>query len=94
MINITTYRVLASVAAAVLFAGCASEPTATERDFGNSVRQMITAQTYDKSTLSTPPEGAIENTDGQMLEGALETYRATVSDQSGLDSDIIISVGQ
>jgi type IV pilus biogenesis protein CpaD/CtpE len=93
MTNFKTGRLLAGVSATLLLAACASEPTMTERDFGNSVRQMIAAQTYDPSTLTSPPEGAIESTDGQMLEGALEAYRTTVSDQSAVASEITIDVG-
>jgi PBP1b-binding outer membrane lipoprotein LpoB len=85
---------LASLSATLLLGACASEPTATEREFGDSVRQMISAQTYDPATLSTPPDGAIDSTDGQLLEGALEAYRTTVSDQSNVGNEITISVGQ
>lgn len=92
--NIKTGRVLAILTATVFFAACASEPTATEQEFGSSVRQMIIAQTYDPSTLSNPPEGAIERTDGRMLENALESYRATVAEQSGVGDEITINVGQ
>jgi len=94
MINIKTGQLLASLSAALLLAACAGEPTQTEREFGDSVRQMIAAQTYDPSTLTNPPEGAIEATDGQMLEGALEAYRTTISDQSNVGDEIQISLGQ
>jgi type IV pilus biogenesis protein CpaD/CtpE len=94
MINIKTGQLLASLSATLLLAACASEPTATERAFGDSVRQMISAQTYDPSTLTNPPEGAIENTDGQMLQGALESYRETVADQGAVGDSITINVGQ
>jgi len=94
MINSKTGQLLASLSVTLLFTACASEPTMTEQAFGDSVRQMITAQTYDPSTLTTPPEGAIESTDGQMLEGALESYRTTVSDQSDVGNEIQINLGQ
>lgn len=92
--NTDMSKLLASLSATLLLAACASEPTMTERDFGNSVRNMIAAQTYDPSTLTNPPEGAIESTDGEMLRGALESYRTTVSDPAEVDSEITISVGQ
>lgn len=94
MMHIKTGQLLASLSATLLLGACASEPTATESDFGDSVRQMISAQTYDPGTLSEPPESAIDSTDGQMLEGALEAYRTTVSDQSNVGNEITISVGQ
>lgn len=92
--NIKTGQLLASLSATLLLAACATEPTATERAFGDSVRQMIAAQTYDPSTLTNPPEGAIENTDGQMLEGALESYRETIADPGDVSGGVTINVGQ
>ena len=92
--NVKTGQWLACLSVTLLLGACASEPTMTERTFGDSVRQMIQAQTYDPSTISAPAEGAIENTDGQMLESALEAYRATVADQGQVGSEITINVGE
>ena len=86
-------RMLAGLAASVFLGACATEPTATEREFGESVRSMIVAQTYDQSTLASPPEGAIESTDGEMLRSALETYRTTLSEQGDVGEEISISLG-
>ena len=69
----TGQLLLISLSAALLLGACASEPTMTERSFGDSVRQMITAQTYDQSTLSAPSDRTVESTDGQMLQGAPES---------------------
>ncbi len=91
--NISTAHLLAGLSAALLLGGCASEPTMTEQNFGDSVRNMIAAQTYDPDTLTAPEEGAIESTDGDMLRGSLEAYRTTVSDQESVGNDITISVG-
>lgn len=76
-----------------LLGACANQPTVTELTFGDSVRQIIQAQTYDASTLSTPSEETIVRTDGQMLEGAIETYRGDVADPAAVSNDIVISVG-
>jgi hypothetical protein len=78
---------------ALLLTACVSGPTTTADGFGDSVRQMVRAQTLDQSTLASPSTAPIESTDGQMLEGALETYRATVSEQSDVGSEITINVG-
>jgi len=77
----------------LLAAGCASEPTATERNFGDSVRSMVRAQVSDPSTLANPSEATVDSTDGQMLEGALEAYRLTVADPGAVGSEITINVG-
>ena len=84
---------IAPILAALLVAGCANQETLTERNFGESVRNMIQAQTYDPSTLSNPSEEAIDETDGQMLEGALESYRSTTADPDTVGGDLVISVG-
>lgn len=90
----TTRLIITTFAAALPLAigGCASEPTPTERDFGNSVRQMIRAQTYDPSTLTSPSEEPVESTDGQMLEGSLESYRRDTGNRESVDSDIVVGV--
>ena len=92
--KINSAHKLASLAAALLLTACATEPTMTEQNFGQSVRQMVNAQTYDPSTLSAPSEATIERTDGQMLEAALESYRETVADPNSVGSEITINVGQ
>lgn len=89
----TNITMLAPVFATLLLAGCATEPTPTERNFGESVRQMIRAQTYDPGTLTSPSDAVIDNTDGQMLEGVLETYRETVANPDSVGNEITINVG-
>jgi hypothetical protein len=85
---------LASLLSALLLTACAtSKPTMTEQQFGDSVRQMIRAQTYDAATLSGPSEDVIDRTDGPLLEGALESYRGNVADPASVSEPITISVG-
>jgi type IV pilus biogenesis protein CpaD/CtpE len=62
----------------LLLGACANEPRLTELNFGDSVRQMIRAQTYDPATLSSPSEQPVEDTDGQLLDNALGVYRNDV----------------
>ena len=69
-----------------------SEPTQTERHFGESVRQMVRAQTHDPSTLSSPSTEAVESTDGQLLGGALEAYRGSVANPASGTNEVLISV--
>ena len=87
----TTLR-LAVLASALLLGGCAG-PSLTEQNFGQSVRQMVRAQTYDASTLETPSEETIESTDGQLLDNALEAYRSTVSAPPSANQEVVINVG-
>jgi type IV pilus biogenesis protein CpaD/CtpE len=75
-------------------AGCAVEPekTATETHFGESVRQMVQAQTANPSTLSNPPTESLENADGKRLEKVLEAYRTDVAKPEAVKNDVVISV--
>jgi hypothetical protein len=92
----TRIRTLATpvgLLAVCLLGGCATEPTLTERNFGDSVRNMVQAQTYDASTLTNPSSAAIDGTDGQKLESAVEVYRGTSGDTESVGSEININVG-
>ena len=91
--NIKSGHKLICLSAALLLSACATEPTMTEQKFGDSVRQMIVAQTYDPSTLSAPSEATIERTDGEMLQGTLEAYRETHADPNSVGNEITINVG-
>jgi hypothetical protein len=90
--NTTVLRSV-GLALPLLLGACASEPTQTERNFGESVRQMVRSQTYDPSTLTTPSEAPVDRTDGQLLEGAIEAYRGDVAPRDAVGSEVQISVG-
>ncbi|MGD8339930.1 MAG: hypothetical protein PVH89_04060 [Gammaproteobacteria bacterium] len=77
---------------AVLLGGCASQPTNTEATFGDSVRNMVRAQTLNQETLTNPSDEVIDSTDGQKLEGVLETYRTVAADPSEVREGVTISV--
>ncbi len=73
---------------AVCAALSACTQTATEKDFGNSVRSMISAQTLNPE----PQAGNPESGDGQRLEGVLEDYRGTVTKRTSVSSDTQLGV--
>lgn len=81
---------LLAIAASV---GCSSltPPTATEQDFGNSVRHMISSQTANPNnpTNSDP----INEGDGERINNALETYRTDVGIPERVRDDITIDIG-
>jgi hypothetical protein len=91
MINLLRKSTL--LALTCLLGACATEPTLTELNFGDSVRQMIRAQTYDQSTLSSPSDAPVDRTDGQMLEGVLEGYRSEAGTAAPSTGDVLINVG-
>lgn len=88
----TFWTALALAAAAFALGGCAVEPTQTERNFGDSVRQTIRAQVYDPGTLSSPSQATIENSDGQRADNVLDAYRTDVSKPESTSNEVVISV--
>jgi hypothetical protein len=71
-----------------LLAGCESTPTATEQDFGSSVRNMIEMQT------AQPGEEGL-GLDGQKAEAVLGIYREDVAKPKNVERDIIqINLGK
>jgi hypothetical protein len=89
----STLATLSLAALAAVLGACANETTMTERNYGESVRQMIRAQTYDPSTLESPALDAPNETDGQLLEGVMEVYRTDVGQPEAVSNDIVINVG-
>lgn len=82
--NLTKTLTVFAVCAAL--SACAQ--TALEKDFGNSVRSMISAQ-----TMHPEPEAAAEEAgDGQRLEGVLGDYRGTVTKRTSVSGDTQLGV--
>jgi hypothetical protein len=73
--------------------GCSGAKTATEADFGNSVRQMSQAQTLNPTTRSLPDPDPIDYGDGERLNNVMETYRQDVSKPETVKEDIVINLG-
>ncbi|HEY5756646.1 MAG TPA: hypothetical protein VIU34_12535 [Steroidobacter sp.] len=81
------------VFATVAIAGCADTPLA-DADYGNSVKQMVQAQTLDPVTANNPAERAPEITDGARLEAALDIYRKDVAKgNTDVKQPIVFEVG-
>lgn len=80
------------VCAALGVAGCAN--TTSDEDYGQSVRQMVQAQTFDPAAASNPPELAPEITDGARLQNALDVYRKDVAKgNTEVKQPVIFEVG-
>jgi len=71
---------LATLVAAAATAAIAG-PTATESDFGNSVRHMIEQQTYDPRAAAQPAENPPTALDGERAAVVIKAYR-TETDKS------------
>ena len=74
--------------------GCSTGPTAVERDYGNSVRNMIKAQTLDPIAAAAPDPNPVDYGDGERLEHVLDAYRGDVAAREEVSQDIIINVPQ
>jgi hypothetical protein len=90
--NMKTHHMLVGLATAALLAACSNQPTETERNFGASVRNMIEAQTYDSSTLTSPSTETVDSGDGRRLEAVLDVYRTDVAKPDAATDDIVINV--
>ena len=72
---------------------CATGETATERDFGNSVRQMTQAQTLNPLPESPAAAPTIDG-DGERVDNVLEAYRENISKPDDVKQDIVIDLGR
>ncbi len=78
------------VITALLISGCAT----SDDDYGQSVKQMVQAQTFDPAAASNPPELAPEVTDGARLQNALDVYRKDVAKgNTEVKQPVIFEVG-
>jgi hypothetical protein len=78
------------VFAALVVSGCAT----SDDDYGQSVKQMVQAQTFDPAAASNPPELAPEITDGARLQNALDVYRKDVAKgNTEVKQPVIFEVG-
>jgi hypothetical protein len=83
---------LAGLATATLLSACSHEPTGVAATFGDSVRNMIEAQTNDPSTLATPSTETIDGSDPQRLEAVLGVYRSDVAKPAAASEEVVINV--
>ena len=84
----TIRSLLSCLALVALSTGCAwNNETATERDFGNSVRSMIANQTANPEPAAPGSEAG----DGARLEAVLESYRADAGSRQAIDREIIVA---
>ena len=79
----------------MLATGCSSvtEPVRVEQDFGNSVRQMIAAQTLNPMTVANPDPEPVMGLDGPKAMGVLQVYREDIAKPAEIQNVINISVG-
>jgi type IV pilus biogenesis protein CpaD/CtpE len=83
------------LAQAVLLAGCSlTDPVRVEQDFGNSVRHMVEAQTYNPEAARQPASEPPTELDGPKAGEVLDTYRTAVGKPADVEKPIVINVGR
>ncbi len=92
-INLSTLRLIVLSALAAT-AGCVAPESAVEADFGNSVREMIRAQTYDPSTLHRPSQVPVMGIDGEHAGYVLDTYRTDLGKPEAISQQIEIKLAE
>lgn len=80
------------VLAALVCTGCATGP-AQEREFGASVRSMITNQTYNPQAGLDAQDQGVPSADGAKTEMVLREYRKDVAKPKEITKDLRINVG-
>jgi hypothetical protein len=72
-----------------LMTGCQTEPSRSEQEFGDSVRQMVSAQKYQPEEPAAAPAGL----DGRKAERVMKVYREDVAQPKQIKNEIFINVG-
>ena len=70
--------------------GCETTPTATEADYGNSVRSMVRNQTVNPGPADAMP---VDSGDGARVQNAIDVYRKDVAQPENIKKDLVIGVG-
>lgn len=69
-----------------------TEPVAVERDFGNSVRQMVQAQTLNPAAAAYPDPEPVEAMLGEQAENVYNVYRSDVAKPGEVQQTINFNV--
>ena len=82
--------VLALGFASLLLGACASSPEQVERDFGNSVRNMVRSQTLDPATANRPATEPVDHGDGQRIDNVMDAYRQDVAKPEKVSEPLVM----
>jgi hypothetical protein len=84
-------RIWVTTAAVWALCGCATTPL--EADYGQSVKQLVDNQVFDRNTLSKPTTTPAEGADPDMLNLAVQSLRAEKTDRSQVAQPLTINIG-
>jgi len=66
----------------MILTGCATEQSVTQKEFGSSVRHMISSQTYE-------PGDEVPSLDGDKSRNVIHTYREDIAKPKEVEQQII-----
>ena len=95
-IDTTTYNTL--VAAVIGLAigvstGCSTEPERVEADYGNSVRQMVQASTYDPEAAASTESVPVMGLDGKRAMRSLDAMQTDTERVEDFNDIIDVQLG-
>jgi hypothetical protein len=82
---------LAAAAAGLALSGCAQTPL--EADYGQSVKQIMDYQVYDRRALFNPSAAAVEGADPDMLNLAVQSLRTEKVERAQVTQPLTINIG-
>jgi type IV pilus biogenesis protein CpaD/CtpE len=86
-------HVMIALGVMTLSTSACTSPSAVERSFGEAVKSNVQAQVYDPTTITAPSTEAVEGTDGQRMEGVMESLRGRQGSADSVAEPIVINVG-
>jgi len=95
-IQYKNYRgLIGTMLLAAILAGCVStEPARVEADFGNSVNQMVQAQTHNPEAAARTESIPVKEMDGEMAMRTLDEMRKdTKRETESLNNTINVQIG-
>ena len=93
MRHIRKIPMLAAATLLALLAGCETTPSATERDFGRSVREMVSAQVSNPAAGDVPSAEPAPSPDNDAVNAAIGQMRKEVGVRGDVDQPVVINVG-
>lgn len=79
--------------AAMLASGCSRQPTIPAAEFGETVRTVMESQIHDHEAAIHPNPDAVEGSDPDRMDAALNAYREDVPQPQEIQQPISIRVG-
>ena len=84
---------LTALLLATFVGGCSQQPSVPSTPFGETVRSVLESQIHDHEAAIHPNPNAVEGSDPDRLNAALEAYRGDVGKPENVSQPITIQTG-